>query len=125
HPEVAAFLLNRGADPRVPIDKGGELALHWAAGHGHVAVVRLLLDRGAPLHPKDHRFDAEAIGWALYGWWESSKMPRSGDYYGTVAMLVKAGATVKDKWLNGDDDFVKRVRADARMLAALQGRGQT
>ena len=118
---VAEFLLERGADPRAPIDKGGILALHWAAGGGHPGVVRLLLDRGAPVDAHETQFDGTPISWALYGWCESFEVPRSGDCYDTVATLVRAGATVKDKWLNGDDDFAKKVRADARMTAALSG----
>jgi hypothetical protein len=123
HAEVAAFLLDHGADPRAPIAKGGMLALHWAAGGGHPRLVRLLLDRGAPVDAHETQFDGTPISWALYGWWQSFAVPRSGDYYGTVATLVKAGATVKEKWLNGDDDFAKKVRADARMHAALRRRG--
>ena len=119
HLDVVEFLLERGADPRVPIDTGGALPLHWAAGGAHTAVVRLLLARGAPLDARETRYDAAPIGWALHGWWESCQVPRSDDYYGTVETLVKAGATVKDKWLNGDDDFARKVRADARMRAAL------
>jgi ankyrin repeat protein len=121
HRDVARFLLDRGVDAGVAVTRRGETALHWAAGHGHLDIVRLLVEHGAPVHAKDHRFDAEPIGWALYGWWESFTVPRAVDYYATVAALVQAGATVKDTWLNGDDEFVKRVRGDERMLAALQG----
>jgi hypothetical protein len=44
--------------------------------------------------------------------------PRIDHYRKRAKALVK----VKPKWLKGDDDFAKRVRADARMFAALQGR---
>jgi ankyrin repeat protein len=116
---VAEYLLERGADPCAPIAKAGTMALHLAAGGGHPAVVRLLLDRGAPVDARETQFDGTPVSWALYGWWQSFETPSSGDYYDTVATLVKAGATVKDTWLNGDDDFAKKVRADARMVTAL------
>lgn len=118
---VVEFLLGHGMDARVPIEKSGQLALHWAAGHGHADVVRVLLEHGAPADAKETQFQGTPISWALYGWWESFQIPRTGDYYETIARLVQAGGTVKPDWLNGSGDFAKRVRADARMSAVLKG----
>src|SRR5262249_49876716 len=98
-----------------------QLALHWAAGHGHADVVRVLLEHGAPADAKETQFQGTPISWALYGWWESFQIPRTGDYYETIARLVQAGGTVKPDWLNGSDDFARRVRAAARMSAVLKG----
>jgi ankyrin repeat protein len=46
--DVVVFLLDHGADLLEPLDSGAT-ALHWAAAGAHVHIVRLLLDRGAPL----------------------------------------------------------------------------
>jgi len=110
--EVVDFLLRRGIDPGER--HRGETGLHWAAYGGHGAIVRLLLDRGAPVDVKDERFDQTPLGWALYGWAEPGREARDR-YYDVVARLVGAGATVEPAWLAREN-----VGADPRMLAALR-----
>ena len=66
-------------------------------------------------------FGGTPLGWAIYGWGEGT---RGGDHYDTVAQLVRAGATVKQEWIDDDTDrteFAKRTRSDPRMMAALRG----
>ncbi|KAM0890834.1 hypothetical protein ACQ4PT_026786 [Festuca glaucescens] len=46
HTSTAAYLLERGADPRAP-DSTGETPLHWAAYNGDRGLAMLLLHRGA------------------------------------------------------------------------------
>ena len=46
HADVAAFLIEQGADLDAP-NAEGSTALHWAAVNGHAAVLRQLLDAGA------------------------------------------------------------------------------
>ena len=48
HEEVATFLLEHGADFRNAANTGAT-GLHWAAGGGHLGIVRRLLDLGSPL----------------------------------------------------------------------------
>lgn len=65
--ESAAFLLERGADVNgVPsgFDDTGAAPLHWAAAGTNTAIVRLLLDRGAELNVRDHRYKRTPLGWA-------------------------------------------------------------
>lgn len=50
---TAAFLLGRGASPRLT-DVNGDTAAHWAAYKGHAELVRLLLHGGVELHRPDY-----------------------------------------------------------------------
>jgi ankyrin repeat protein len=50
--EVVELLLDHGVDPAVT-DADAMTGLHWAAGRGHVDVVRLLTARGAPLEARN------------------------------------------------------------------------
>ena len=54
HPEVAAFLIEAGAELDAQNETNGSTALHGAAAFGRVDIVRLLLDKGA---------DANAMTW--------------------------------------------------------------
>jgi hypothetical protein len=77
------------------------------------------------LNIKDRRFDGTPLGWALYGWCNPAPEANRAGFYEVVARLVAAGATVDEDWL-GDPDrgtpISKRVRADRRMRAAIQGK---
>ena len=46
------LLLEKGADPKAK-DYGGQTPLWRAAGNGHEAVVKLLLDKGEGADPED------------------------------------------------------------------------
>ena len=111
---VVDFLLQKGVD--VGERHHGETGLHWAAYGGNLDVVKLLLDRKAPVDVKDERFGGTPLGWALYGWQEGVRAAR-GHYDKVVALLVSAGATVDPAWLTDE-----KVRADPEMLAALGGK---
>jgi len=68
HFEIALFLLERGAD--INTNWGTHEAasiLHEAAIQGNEDAVRFLIDRGADLTMKDHRYQSTAEGWARYG----------------------------------------------------------
>ncbi|KAJ7177398.1 Aldehyde/histidinol dehydrogenase [Mycena crocata] len=56
--EIAAPLLDAGADPAAAWDIGGVQALHVAAQNGHRDMVKLLLNHGAPI---DERFGSGAF----------------------------------------------------------------
>ena len=67
HFDVASFLLERGAD----IDTNWSThepasILHECAIHGNEDAVRFLIDHGADLTIKDHRYQSTAEGWARY-----------------------------------------------------------
>lgn len=77
-----------------PVDARGQhggTALHWAAWHGNVEMVREILRHQPPLEAKDRDYDSTPLGWAMhasvYGW-----HPERGDYAGVVEALLDAGA---------------------------------
>jgi ankyrin repeat protein len=63
--EVVDFLLQRGMQVDAKL-RHGETGLHRAAYGGHALIVRLLLDRGAPIDVKDDRYDGTPLDWALH-----------------------------------------------------------
>ena len=71
--EAAAWLLDRGADPDLRHDWGGEghgvsaVAMHLAAQHDAVGCVELLLDRGADAAVVDGAHGGTPLGWAEFG----------------------------------------------------------
>ena len=113
--DVVDCLLDRGIDVGTQIRGHGEshTALHVAAFHGHVEVVRVLLRRGARVDVIDKTWGTPPLVWALTGW---SREPviDDGRYYEVVALLVGAGANVKPDLLDWD-----KARADPKMIAAL------
>ena len=113
---VVEFLLDRGMDIRARLRHDGQTGLHWAALCAQVDTVQLLLQRKAPVNTEDETYHGTPLSWALYGW----KNPPPGiapqRYHRVAALLVAAGASVKPEWLADE-----RIRADRRMLAALQG----
>jgi ankyrin repeat protein len=114
---VAAFLLQKDVD--IAAQPHGETGLHWAAYGGHVAIVKMLLARKAPVDPKDERFGGTPLGWALHGWCYPPPEAKRVPYYGVVGLLIAAGATV-----NPTEDLDRsqneKLRADRRMRAALR-----
>ncbi len=110
---VVEFLLQKGIDVAT---KRGCTGLHWASYGGHVNIVKLLLERKAPIDVKDEPFNGTPLGWALYAWGNPPPEVKNGRYYEVVGLLVAAGATVDPQTFTDD-----RVRVDPRMLAALRG----
>jgi ankyrin repeat protein len=66
HTELAAVLLERGADVNAKGILGGT-ALHWAAINGHKETVAFLVAHGADLTIRDAKFDSTPEGWAAEG----------------------------------------------------------
>jgi hypothetical protein len=118
---VVEFLLQRGMSVAAKLKHHGQNGLHGAAGGGYVDTVTLLLRWHAPLDTRDDSFGGTPIGWALYGWSMNELPDPRADYYEVIALLVAAGVPVNPDWLNGSDEFARKVRADARMHAALSG----
>ena len=68
HFEIASFLLERGADINTNWATHEPASiLHEAAIQGNEDAVRFLIDHGADLTMKDHRYQSNAEGWARYG----------------------------------------------------------
>jgi len=123
---VVDLLLRRGVKIDARLKHNGQTGLHWAAHGGHVDTVKLLLEFRAPVDARDTSFDGTPLAWALYGWGNSPANPRRGDYYETVALLVRAGAKLDAQWFEEDDEerrrAVRRLHSDPRMQAALSGK---
>jgi hypothetical protein len=118
---VVRFLLKKGVD--VSAQPHGETGLHWASYGGHAEIVKELLKRKAPVNGKDRRFDGTPLGWALYGWCEPPPDANPDGYYEVVAQLVRAGATVKEEWLDESKrgmPMARKIRRDRRMREALE-----
>ena len=79
-----------------PIDAPGQhraSALHWAAFHGHLELVRLLLERGAPLELVEPEYGGTPMSWAVFGSVHGWRC-RTGQYAEVVEALLDAGATM-------------------------------
>jgi ankyrin repeat protein len=119
---VVEFLLQSGVG--VDAMPHGETGLHWAAYAAHIDVLKLLLERKAPIHVIDRRHGGTPLQWALHAWGDPPLETSPGNYYEVVALLVSAGATVDPAWFadhSGKRPLVEKIRADPRMLAALIG----
>jgi hypothetical protein len=117
---IVAFLLQRGVN--VGATPNGETGLHQAAYGGHATIVKLLLDRKAPVDVKDETYENTPLGWALHGWLYPPPEAKRRNHVKVVALLVAAGAAVDQQWLENDEEGQK-VCADPCMLAALAGVG--
>jgi Ankyrin repeats (many copies) len=60
--EVVGWFLDLGVSPDVA-PYFGRTGLHWAISNGQLAVIRLLLERGADPSIRDKLFQADADGW--------------------------------------------------------------
>jgi ankyrin repeat protein len=118
---VVEFLLAMGL--KVEAMPHGETGLHWAAYTARVDILKLLLERKAPLEVKDARHGGTPLGWALYAWGDPPFEAEPGHYYEVVALLVAAGAKVDSAWLVDPcrgRPLIEKIRADALMVAALR-----
>jgi ankyrin repeat protein len=78
--------------------------LHKAAWRGNVAMVRLLLDLGAPVNVRDGQYGSSPLGWAAHG--SSNCRQADDDYLAVVEALLAAGAdgeTAINRWGEGPE----------------------
>ena len=99
--DVAVFLLEH-ADLNDPADTGAT-ALHWAAGAGHLGLVRRLLQRGAPLEVTN-QWGGTVLEHTGYGFEHSSS---DIDFAPTFETLLSAGAKIRGSWL----EWIKSVNS--------------
>ena len=80
--EIASFLLERGADVNTSWATHEPASiLHEAAIQGNEDAVRFLIDHGADLTMKDHRYQSNAEGWARH----AARNERMGDLLAVAA----------------------------------------
>ena len=73
--------------------ENGQTALHLAAWHGNVEMVRDLITHNAPINVFETEHGGSPLAWALHGSlnsWEREK----GDYLGVTRALLIAGAAI-------------------------------
>jgi ankyrin repeat protein len=86
------LLLERGW-PSNAVLENNQTALHYAAWHGNLAMVRALLNHNAPINVFENEHGGNPLAWALHGSlnsWERDK----GDYPGVTLALLAAGAAI-------------------------------
>ena len=64
--QAVSLLLEQGADPNAREAGDNTYALHWAAAHAHLEVVRTLLDAGGDVHGLGDVHELDVIGWATF-----------------------------------------------------------
>jgi ankyrin repeat protein len=78
----------------LPVDvpgQSGATPLHWAGFQGNAEMTREILRYHPPLEVTDADYQGTPLGWAIYGS-ENGWDCETGDYAGTVELLLKAGA---------------------------------
>jgi hypothetical protein len=88
--DVVDFLIDRGVNLRAG-ENSGQTALHLAAHHGELAIVKLLIARGAPLEAKN-AYGGTVLGQAT---WSCLNSGLAIDYAPIIETLLDAGAEVQ------------------------------
>jgi len=101
HTAVIEFMLEKGFDLSTLAD--GMTALHAAVMGGHIDIIKLLLDRKAPLEIKNC-YGGTVLGQAL---WSAYNDPRP-QYPQIIDMLLEAGAHVEPGWEKYIDEIKTR-----------------
>jgi hypothetical protein len=114
--DVGLRLLDAGATPGLR-GEWGETALHWAALLGEDRLAAKLL-AGTDVNLRDDKYNSSPLGWAVHGWC-NPPAGNQGHQREVAQLLVTAGATVEEQWLEA-----QQVRADPSMVAALTRKTQ-
>ncbi|MGH9971821.1 MAG: ankyrin repeat domain-containing protein [Pyrinomonadaceae bacterium] len=108
--KVVEFLLNKGVDLRAG-ENTGETALHLAAHRGQLEMIKLLLDRGAPLEAKNV-YGGTVLGQAT---WSVMNGDPGIDFVPVIEALLAAGANIEEAdyptGKEGVDEVLRRHRA--------------
>lgn len=88
-----------------------QTALHFAAWHGNLPMVRSLLDHNAPVNVLEAEYGGSPLGWTLHGSLHSGERSK-GDYAGVAeALLERGGALPKsDRPLEAREDVLQVIR---------------
>jgi ankyrin repeat protein len=114
HLAVMNFLMDRGVDPGEAIN--GIYALDMAVCGGHLAAIRLLIQRGAPLESQN-RYGGTPLGMAFYVLGQRDAVhtwPEPAvDELAVIEALVSAGASGVSEMLSGMADSPLRTAVGA------------
>ena len=100
----------------LPVDTSSQhhaTPLHWAAWHGNVEMVRLILAHHPPIEEASNDYKGTPLNWAMHGSENGWHRP-SGDYPATVEALLDAGASPPEEI--GGTDAVREVFLRRRSL---------
>ncbi len=89
---AVVFLVQHGWPSNAALDNN-QTALHYAAWHGNLEMVRVLVSHNAPIDIFEMEHGGSPLGWALHGSlnsWDRDK----GDYAGVTETLLAAGAKI-------------------------------
>jgi uncharacterized protein len=116
--EVAELLLDTGMSPNVA-NATKFRPLHAAASHDSVRVGALLIERGAEIDPRETRFDATPLGWAIHGN-NARMMGILGSVSRNVWALCRMGNVTRLRELFAENpQLVKTTGPDASPFFAL------
>ena len=102
---VAEFLIQAGVDPAAK-DNDQMTALHWAAATGMMDLIKVLLERGAPLEVKNRWGGTVLASTAYFAIYQ----PVQGvDYPAVLEALLDAGADVSAAAWAADDERIADV----------------
>ena len=105
------MLLQRGW-PANPANDRNQTALHYAAWHGNLAMVRALLNHGALINVFENEHGGSPLAWALHGSLHSW-LREKGDYPGVTQALLAAGAQIPqpDRPLEASEEVLEVLRS--------------
>jgi len=97
--------------PANAVLENNQTALHFAAWHGNLPMVRALLSHNAPINVFEGEHGGTPLGWALHGSlhsWERNK----GDYVGVTKTLLSAGAALPktDRPLEATEEVLEIIQ---------------
>ena len=90
--KICAFLLDQGINPASQAGVG-QTGLHYAAHHGQLETVQMLIERNVPLEVKN-MYGGTVLGQAL---WSAFNEPHK-DHLQIVEALIAAGAVIEPDW---------------------------
>jgi len=97
--KICEFLLDKGVDPSSQAGIG-QTGLHYAAHHGQLETVKMLIERNAPLEVKN-MYGGTVLGQAL---WSAFNEPHK-DHLQIVEALIDAGAVIEPDWNKWIDEL--------------------